>query len=584
MCIVFASASENQLSLNFLEGCFVAIAVATSLAWPRIGSRGFGYIERLFRQLASRPNVSVAAVGLTFLVLRLGILPLHPIPFPFVTDDFSNLLAADTFIHGRLTNPTPAMWVHFESIHIDMKPTYMSMYFPGEGLILAGGKFLFGNPWFGILLAGGLMCATLCWALQAWLPRSWALLGGFLAVLRIGLFSYWTGTYQAPGALAAFGGALVLGAFPRFKRSPNGRNAILMVLGALVLALTRPYEGLLLSATVVIALVWWFRSQSRWPGALKMLRMVLPALVLLLAGLAWMGYYDFRVFGSPSTLPYAVNRATYAVAPYYVWQKPRPEPAYRHEEMRRFYQVDELDDYYRVTSRPGLAVMTFVKAIRGMIFFSGVALLPPLLMLPWTLLDRRIRFLVVSLIVLAAGMVVEIYLFPHYLAPFTTAFYAVGLQCMRHLRVWQPGGKPVGEAMTRRIVAICIVMAGVRLFDQQLHCPVPARPMGTWILSWFGPDHFVPERSVVERQFEQLPGDQLAIVRYSPTHDPIDEWVYNSADIDGSKVIWARDMNPNANSELIQYYGNRRVWLVQPDREPMVSPYPVPEEVTAAVP
>ena len=41
------------------------------------------------------------------------------------------------------------MWTHFETIHVSMVPTYMSMYFPGQGLVLAAGKVLFGNPWFG---------------------------------------------------------------------------------------------------------------------------------------------------------------------------------------------------------------------------------------------------------------------------------------------------------------------------------------------------------------------------------------------------------------------------------------------------
>ena len=59
-------------------------------------------------------------------------------------------------------------------------------------------------------------------------------------------------------------------------------------------------------------------------------------------------------------------------------------------------------------------------------------------------LDRRIRFLVVCVLVLTAGMAIEIFMIPHYLAPFTAAFYAIGLQAMRHLRVWKPEGKPVG--------------------------------------------------------------------------------------------------------------------------------------------
>jgi hypothetical protein len=130
-------------------------------------------------------------------------------------DDFSFLLAADTFAHGRLTNPTPAMWTHFESFHITMQPTYMSMYFPGQGLLLAAGKLLFGNPWFAVLMCSALMCAAICWMLQAWLPPGWALLGGILAMLRLGLFSYWVNTYTGGALITALGGALVLGALPR---------------------------------------------------------------------------------------------------------------------------------------------------------------------------------------------------------------------------------------------------------------------------------------------------------------------------------------------------------------------------------
>ena len=85
----------------------------------------------------------------------------------------------------------------------------------------------------------------------------------------------------------------------------------------------------------------------------------------------------------------------------------------------------------------------------------------------------------------------------------------------------------------------------------------------------------------MERQLENLPGSQIAIVRYSSEHNPQDEWVYNAADIDHSKVIWAREMDPTSNQELFQYYRDRKVWLVQPDTQPVsVSPYPVSGQVT----
>ena len=81
--------------------------------------------------------------------------------------------------------------------------------------------------------------------------------------------------------------------------------------------------------------------------------------------------------------------------------------------------------------------------------------------------------------------------------------------------------------------------------------------------------------SLVSAALESLPGQHLAIVRYSSDHNPLDEWVYNPPDIDGAKVIWAREMRPDEDLELIRYYPNRRVWLVEPDARPRrVGPYP----------
>ncbi len=204
-------------------------------------------------------------------------------------------------------------------------------------------------------------------------------------------------------------------------------------------------------------------------------------------------------------------------------------------------------------------------------------------MLRRVFLDRRIRFLVLCSLVLAAGMVIEIFLIAHYLAPFTAVFYAIGLQAMRHLRVWSPGGQPVGATMVRLLVVICVAMAGLRLFTVPLHIVIPEWPPSEWADKWYGPEHFGVQRAHIEAELEQLPGDQLAIVRYTPGHNPIDEWVYNWADIDGSKVIWAREMDSANNLELIHYYHDRKVWLVEPDTLPAsISPYPMPEQLPAA--
>src|SRR2546427_9276571 len=113
------------------------------------------------------------------------------------------------------------------------------MFHPAQCLFIAAGQLIFGLPFWGVWLSAGLMCAAICWMLQAWLPPSWALLGGLLAVVRLGSFSYWANSYWG-GAVPAIGGALVLGALPRIKRHQRVRDSLLMGFGLAILANSRP--------------------------------------------------------------------------------------------------------------------------------------------------------------------------------------------------------------------------------------------------------------------------------------------------------------------------------------------------------
>jgi hypothetical protein len=72
----------------------------------------------------------------------------------------------------------------------------------------------------------------------------------------------------------------------------------------------------------------------------------------------------------------------------------------------------------------------------------------------------------------------------------------------------------------------------------------------------------------VKEELARMPGKLLVFVRYSPRHLFQREWVYNRADIDGARVVWARDLGEAEDEKLIRYFPNRRVLLLEPDFSP----------------
>ena len=469
------------------------------------------------------------------MLVRALLLPVFPIPAPRIHDEFSHLLVADTFAHGRLVNPVHPLWVHFDSMHILTRPVYASIYPVAQGAIMAAAQVVMGNPWVGVWLSVGLMCAALCWMLQGWVSTSWALLGGMLAAARFGVFSYWMNSYYG-GAIAAVGGALVLGALPRIYRGRRWQDAAPLGIGLVILANSRPYEGAVFSAPILVALLWMMRRK------VPVRAVAVPlALILGTAGIA-MGVYFARFSGNPFLLPYQFFRTNFTVTPHFIWQSPRPEPVFYHQATYQYYNVWERAGYENArANRPPQGVVD--KAKSYLRFYLGVFLAIPLVAIPWLWKRRRTRFLILSALFFSAGLAVEVWHAPHYAAPVMGLMLLLSVEGLRHLRQG-PGGLWIVRAIGAGAVLLPVVHGGIYAGDGQ-------------------------KRATILKQLEAAGGEHLVLVRYSLLHDQGEEWVYNSADIDRSRVVWAREMDAGSNEKLLRYFAARRVWLLEPDVDPV---------------
>ncbi len=544
------STYQRQLVNVTMSAAGLAVIFIVSFLLPRLGTRFFAPIERLLSRLAAHRAISITLVGLVSLLVGLLVVAIAGPPIPHIHDEFSYLLAADTFARGRLTNPPHEMWRHFETMHVLFQPTYASKFHPAQGLTLSFGQVVFGAPWIGAILSTALGCAALAWALFGWLRPRWALLGGLLSTIHPQIV-IWSHQYWG-GSVGMIGGSLVLGAIARILRSEDiARNSAWLALGGAILATSRPYEAMVWGILSSITLLGWLlRNHVR-----DILRLIVPTAAVLAPVVVMIGYYNWRVTGQWRELPYTLHTKTYMSVPLLYWQDDPPPKVYSNQQLRDQHQVFEWEYFHGQRSLRGWLAASGYKIY----FFSELHLLRNLALLfglftfPFAI--GRSRWMCLAAAYAIAFLVAygSIPWFEHhYPGAVMALLFVVALRGLRGVRAWKPAARRAGQTL----VWLCIVSSVLVLPT------VVAREYrnthGGW---WF-------ERHKIVQQLSADADKHLVFAHYASDHPPGHEWVFNEADIDDSKIVWARQLGENQDHELIEYYPNRKVWIVYADEYP----------------
>ena len=509
------------------------------------------WIENIIAKLASKTTLCMATLAIAPIALRLALLYRHPAPVPDVYDEFSHLLVADTLRHWRLANPPHPFSRFFETFFVLQQPTYSSIYPLGQGVSLVIGWAIFGHPWAGVLLSTAALCSLSYWMLRGWTTPGWALAGGILTIFEFGPLSAWMNSYWG-GSFAAAGGCLVFGALPRLRTNPDRRNAVLLGFGFAINLLTRPYESVFLAVAVVSFLMVW-RPKHRIRLAAIAVIAAVPALALVLL-------QNKHVTGEWTELPYTLSQYQYGVPAALTFQR---DPVTH----RQLTAQQELEYKSQIAFRGGKRetltsfLLRLEYRVRYYRFFFLAPLYIALLFFLTSLKDRRFVWMAGTVLLFALGTNCFPAFQVHYLAPIVSLFILTSVVGLQQL------GKLSSEA-PRLLLALC---AAHFIFWYTLHAFEPrsftAEPLSyeTWN-SIHRPSS--ERRRIVADELARIPGRLLVFVTYWPNHVFQDEWVYNSADIDASRIVWARDLGKEENAKLRSYYPDRAVLRLEPDASP----------------
>jgi hypothetical protein len=317
-----------------------------------------------------------------------------------------------------------------------------------------------------------------------------------------------------------------------------------MGLGAGTLALSRPFEGLLVAVPVGIALLWWLVTSRKTRVGSRVLALV-PAAAVVLVSLGWLGMYNARVTGSPLRMPYMAYREQYQVMPIWAWQKVREAPPGLNREMLKYAEWELAASQNQ--TKPLFRAKSFYRLLQ---FETGPVLMPALLiMLPWTVRRRWMAFAGTASVFVLGFMWASSYVETHYHAPAAGLTLILATAALRQISMIRRRRRAVWPALAALLVVGTVAVAAWEWVE---YIRTPLRMMEAWSKS----------RAEVMETLTQQGGKHVVFVRYNPRHGVESELVYNAADIDGSPVVWVREIDHDQNDRVLTYYPDRTPWIM----------------------
>jgi hypothetical protein len=347
------------------------------------------------------------------------------------------------------------------------------------------------------------------------------------------------------GAVAALGGSLVIGAAVRLGRQVSWRPALLGSLGLIVLANSRPFEGLFVFLGATLVTIWWRRRTPAGIRGLLSPQVLVPAMLLGVAAIGWLAYYNFRTTGQPLQMPYVVNNKMYAASSQFWFMPDMTAPEYRHEVIRNIWQVWTRGYWVRARHNPLLILPDFIWSAKFFWSQLGCAVL-----FAGVLIARSPKVWSVMAVFAAMlfGLALQVSVAAHYFAPGFAALLAPQMYAVRWLRV---AGRRFGPALVMLLMGLAV------------HQAFRADTFHNWQES--------PSRREVIRALTKQGGRHVVFVRYAAEHKIVRiDMVSNAADIDASQIVWARYMGEQQDRELIRYYPDRQAWIWDADAHPLL--------------